>query len=931
MKIDLQRRRVLRLMHDGAKGAIAWHALGGATGLTAIPATVECQASASGARARPAGLLVNLLPGGLGVSPESLRFSWVVPAVSEAARQSAYRLQIATTADKLCREADLIWDSGRVASNDSTAVPAMGDLAGHPLARDSIYYWRVRVWDQDGRASEWSEPQRLITEAAATWVGVPIWIPPRVEQGIEPDDHWLLARTEFDVSREIEAAWIRATAESPEQARQYVFRLFVNGEFVGVGPVRSWDPAREARYNTMDVSALLKKGRNAVAALCYSTEGHAFLADIVLVFKDGGRQIVGTGDRWRVRSGKRWRPPSGYTGGGFYEAPQEFIDAREEPMGWTRPEFVATGWVAPAQRPALPPLRPAATENLALHIVQPAKVQKLGSGHWLLDMGRELVGGLSIDVEGRSGQTIEIRLGEEKSQDGGARFELRARQVYREIWTLREGPQHIEHWGYRAFRWVELLAEPGVNLTDAVTALVLRLPWSDGDAAFRSSNADLDRVWEMCRYSIAALRFDIYQDTPTREREPYEGDALINQLSEYSVQRSYALSRYSTSYLIRRPTWPCEYRMQTPIMAWRDYMMTGDPSQLEADYSLMVERQLIGSLNRHGWVEKIAGHSSEANADLVDWPVANRDGYVFTSVNTVINSWQFAALDALSRIAGVLGRKDDQKRFAQLAKRLRAALNTAFLTSDGVYTDGLDTDHRTQHATAIALALGVIPPDREAAAARRLARQGMRMSVYGAQFLLDALYRGREAKAALRLMTSRETFSWLHMIDDLNATIAMEAWDPSIKPNTTFSHAWGTAPANVVQRHIVGFEVIEPGAAHVRIAPQPGDLEWFEAKVPTIRGAVSVSYCRAGPTVLEVTLPANVRGSIELAYDALAGHDPRTLEAVGAGYRPTIRHVGDRLVVERVESGRLRLESHSLGANIPSRRSGRFGSRSRCG
>jgi alpha-L-rhamnosidase len=907
MKIDLRRRRVLRLMHDGVKGAVAWQVLGSATGLASTPASVERQASASGARVQPAGLLVNLLPRGLGVSPERLRFSWVVPTLSDSARQSAYRLQIAGTSDGLGQEADLFCDSGRVPSNDSTAVPVSGYLAAHPLAPDSVYYWRVQVWDQNGHVSEWSDPQRLITEAAAAWVGVPIWLPQRIEEGINSDDHWLLARTEFDVSREVEAAWIRVTAESPEQARQYVFRLFVNGEFVGVGPARSWDPSRETRYNTIDVSTLLKQGRNAVAALCYSTAGHAFLADIVLVFNDGRRQIVGTGDHWRVRSGNRWRPPSGNTGGGFYEAPQEFIDAREEPIGWTLPEFMGTGWVAPAQQPALPSLRSAATENLALQIVHPAEVQQLAPGHWLLDMGREYVGGLRIDVEGRSGQTIEVRLGEERSEDGGARFELRAKQVYREIWTLRDGPQRIEHWGYRAFRWIELLADPDINLAGAVKTLALRLPWSDDDAAFRSSNADLDRVWEMCRYSIAALRFDIYQDTPTREREPYEGDALINQLSEYSVQRSYALSRYSTSYLIRRPTWPCEYRLLPPIMAWRDYMMTGDPSQLAADYSLMVEHQLIGSLNRDGCVEKMPGHSSDANADLVDWPAVNRDGYVFTSVNTVINAWQFAALDALSRIAGVLGRKADQKRFAELAKRLRAALNSAFLTSDGVYTDGRDTDHRAQHATAIPLALGVMPPDREAAAARHLAAQGMRVSVYCAQFLLDALYRGRQGKAALRLMTSRETFSWLHMIDDLDATIAMEAWDPSIKPNTTFSHAWGTAPANVVQRHIVGFEVIEPGAARVRIAPQTSGLEWFEAKVPTIRGAVCVSYSRRGSTVLDVTLPANVRASVELAYEALAGRDPSTLEALGSGYRPTIKPMGDRLVVERVESGRLRL------------------------
>jgi alpha-L-rhamnosidase len=113
-------------------------------------------------------------------------------------------------------------------------------------------------------------------------------------------------------------------------------------------------------------------------------------------------------------------------------------------------------------------------------------------------------------------------------------------------------------------------------------------------------------------------------------------------------------------------------------------------------------------------------------------------------------------------------------------------------------------------------------------------------------------------------MTSREQFSWLHMIDDLHATIVMEAWDPAIKPNTTFSHAWGTAPANVIPRHVVGIEVIEPGASHIRIAPKPGDLAWFKATLPTIRGAVNVSYSRRGPMLLEIAVPPNVTAELSL-------------------------------------------------------------------
>jgi alpha-L-rhamnosidase len=201
MKIDLLRRRTLRLMSAGVKGALAWNVLRGATGLAATLTPVESEAAASQKRSQPSGLLVNLMPGGLGVSPESLRFSWIVPNLNEATRQSAYRLQIATSSDRLCHEADLLWDSGRVAASDSTAVPLIGALAGHPLAADSVYCWRVRVWDQHGRASEWSDPHRLITEAPATWAGVPIWLPQRSQDGVEPDDHWLLARTEFDLSR----------------------------------------------------------------------------------------------------------------------------------------------------------------------------------------------------------------------------------------------------------------------------------------------------------------------------------------------------------------------------------------------------------------------------------------------------------------------------------------------------------------------------------------------------------------------------------------------------------------------------------------------------------------------------------------------------------------------------------------------------------
>ncbi|AVT37927.1 family 78 glycoside hydrolase catalytic domain [Plantactinospora sp. BB1] len=1071
----------------GTGGALA---LGATATATASGATLGALGDAAGTAAAsaagrptgtpaPTGLLTSLLDDPLGIAAERPRLSWIVPALGRAPRQYAYQVQVAHTATELSRRGGVVWDSHRVVSADSTAVP----YAGPPLRAGSVYHWRVRTWADPKRVSSWSAPQRVVTAAGDTWVAEPIWAPDgtvrlgdgsfevsvtitsvaaslwfraqdsannylwqlragspgvlrthvqrngsytvladrpltepvpvgtplrlRVELAgptirtylgdvlldttvdgtyaagsigfrngsteaqrfhsasftdptgsvlVDEDfsagpgvfgptgtvdggdlvvdrgqsvlatlgesSDWALLRTEVVLpARPIAAGYLYATGQSPEPARQYVYQLRVNDEIAGVGPVRAM--AGEARYATHDVTDLLRPGRNALAALCYSARERSFLAQLVVVFADGTRQVFGTGPGWRARRAGAWRPPAGSTGGGYYQAPQEYLDARREPVGWTRAGFDDSGWQPAVGAPLTRPLAPAWVGNMEYRYLRPVAVHRLEPGRWLFDLGREVVGGVRLSVRGVDGQTVEVRLGEERTETG-ARYNLRAGQTYREVWTLRDGWQRLEHWGYRGFRWIELVADPGLDLSRAVEAAVLKLPWRDGDAAFASSDPDLDRVWAMCRYSIEATRQDLYQDTPTRERGPYEGDAIINQLSEYATQRSYALARYSTSYLARRPTWPAEYRLQTVLTAWQDYLATGDPSNLAADYDLFVDRQLDEALNASGLVEKNPGSSSQANADLVDWPASNRDGYVFTRVNTVINAWQYAAFDALSRIAGVLDRPADQQRYAELAGRLRAALNAELLDPVvGAYRDGVGTDHRAQHATAFPLALGVPQEQHVRALGEWLAGGGMRVSVYGAQFLLEALYRAGLADAAHRLLTSREQSSWLHMMDDLGATIVMEAWDPSIKPNTTFSHAWGSAPANIVPRFVAGVRPLAPGAREVLVAPQPGPLQWLRATVPTVRGPVQVRLDRrsgahphrgAGPQPhrgsgphLSVTLPPNVAGRIELDLARFGVAEARRVRVRSDGRAPERAVAGGRLVLTRVEPGTTQL------------------------
>ncbi|MDC2957922.1 family 78 glycoside hydrolase catalytic domain [Streptomyces gilvifuscus] len=732
------------------------------------------------------------------------------------------------------------------------------------------------------------------------------------------DDTWALLRHEYATAtgKETAAAVLYVAATSADPARQYVAKVWSNGTVVGHASVRS---GTGTAYQAFDVTSTLRGdgGPNALAALCWTTSEKKFQAQLEITYTDGSRTTVSSGDHWKARRQAGLLPAKGSAGSSYYTVPQEYWDLRQEPVGWTRPGFDDSGWHTPVVRAAISDLVPAPIEPPRLHDVAPASVTEVADGRWLVDLGREIVGGLSLEVTGNAGDTVEIRLGEELNSDGTVRYQLRATNTYREVWTLRDGRQGFEHWGYRGFRWAELRTT--LDLSDAVvTGRARKLDWDDSHASFRSSDPDLDRVWELCRYSIEATRGDLYTDTPTRERGPYEGDALINQLSEYGVQRSYALARWSNDYLVRKGTWPTEYRLMCALSAWEDYLATGDDRQLAKDYDLLSAKNLTAYLDSQGLVRKAPGSTSQDLGDLVDWPTASRDGYVFTNVNTVVNAFQYAAFDALSRCAAALGRNDDATSLRSQADTLAAAMRATLLDSaGGRFLDGEGTAHSAQHATAFPVALGVadaLDDDIRARLGDTLAAGGMRMSVYGAQFLLDALFRLGRADAALALLTSTATDSWLHMLDTLKATIVTEAWDPSLKSNMTFSHAWASAPANTIPRHVLGVRVTAPGAAEFLIRPRTGALADVSGTVPSMRGPVEVAVHRSGSAhTTRVTVPPNSRAVVEVEIGGARPADYRVTAKTPGGrgrvqVRPFTDLTGTVLRIGPVGSGTTKVE-----------------------
>lgn len=344
------------------------------------------------------------------------------------------------------------------------------------------------------------------------------------------------------------------------------------------------------------------------------------------------------------------------------------------------------------------------------------------------------------------------------------------------------------------------------------------------------------------------------------------------------------------------------------MMSWYDYLYTGNPDSLRRFYRTAKERTLQEFINEDDLVEKAmaaGGQRGPHGRDLVDWPASQRDGYHFTDINTVINSFNYAAVEALARMAEVLGEEEDTRHYEEMASKLRRAINR-HLYDPAVrrFRDGKGVSHYALHATAFPTALNVVEDDILEAVGDYLVERGMAVSVYGSHFLLEALYRGNRAEAALDLMRARDGNSWGHMIYNLGATVVTEAWDPPQKPNMSFSHAWASAPANAIPRGLFGIVPLKPAFERFQIKPQPGSLEWGRLTTPSIKGPISVAFNQVAERFeMTVHIPANSQAKVYLPAPNSAARATQNGKPVEAQFENGF------LIIDPVGSGR-----HSFAA-----------------
>ncbi|NOX67277.1 MAG: alpha-L-rhamnosidase [Chlorobi bacterium] len=547
----------------------------------------------------------------------------------------------------------------------------------------------------------------------------------------------------------------------------------------------------------------------------------------------------------------------------------------------------------------------ATTKNSFMsNLIEPKVFDKISDSHFFIDFGKDAFGTLLFsNLKSSTSDTLIIHLGEKadgNSVDRDPGGSIRYQKVKLPIEPgkteyLLKLPANKRNTSGAAvllpdsmgviipFRYCEI-ENSNAKLSSAdIRQKVFTYYFNDNESYFESSDTILNQVWDLCKYSIKATSFTGLYVDGDRERIPYEADAYINQLGHYYTDREYSMARRTNEYFIDHPTWPTEWILHTVPMFYNDFMFTGNLESVKYFYENLKSKTLIDLAREDDLIssqrvtDEIMTKLGFANPkarikDIVDWPPGQkdtgwklarpegeRDGYEFTPINTVVNAFHYQNLKIMSDLAEYLGKTEDAKFYKERAEKVKNSINEKLFNKEkGIYTDGETSEHSSLHANMFPLAFGIVPDKYKKSVVKFIKSRGMACSVYGAQYLLEALYKAGEAEYAFNLLTATNDRSWWNMIKS-GSTITMEAWDKKYKPNTDWNHAWGAAPANIIPGMMWGIKPVKPGFSKTEIKPQLDGLKYSKIVVPTIRGKIAAEYKNEGNSKMyTITIPGNM-------------------------------------------------------------------------
>ncbi|MBA7501245.1 MAG: Bacterial alpha-L-rhamnosidase [Clostridia bacterium] len=865
----------------------------------------------------PTSLLCEYVSNPLGVDVSLPRFSWVLKHSERGQVQSAYQVLVSNSQANLDAERGDQWNSGKVASKESTNVI----YKGSDLQSGKTSYWKVRIWDKDGKMSPWSKVATFEMGLLSRddWRGK--WIEGKgygestfsdPVQGTTKMPYGYLLRKEFSIEKDI------------AQARVYVsglgyYELRINGDKVGeVVLDPGWtDYKKRVLYSTYDVGKYLRKGKNAVGIMlgngryikAYGYGPPKVILQLNIEFTDDSSESIVTDESWKVGQ-------SPITENSIYNG--EVYDARLEGLGWDTPFYDDSDWDAAriADEPggklvsqaSFPPIK-------VSKIIQPMKITNPESEVYIYDFGQNFTGWVRLCLSGARGTRVKLRYAELLHEDGMLNVVPNRGAKATDAYILKgEGQEVYEpRFTYHGFRYVEVTGFPGTPTLESIEGRVVHSA-VEPTGGFICSNSLINSIHKNVLWGQLSNLMSIPTDCPQRdERMGWMGDAQL--VAEEAIY-NFGMAGFYIKWLEdigdsqaqdgsvpdvvpaywsiypADPTWGTA----CVVIPWYLYQYYGDRRILEKYYSGIKK-----------WVDFL---TSKAKDDILsyskygDWCPPAHIKPVDTPGELTSSWYYYHDTLILSKIAHILDKSEDAKKYAELSEKIKKAFNKEFLKencysgekysdlykkAEALFPATVPEDKKkemikkfiasflisSQTCNVLALFLDIVPEDKQKAVLKNLIddivvthSNHLNTGIVGTRYILDVLTKYGRTDLAYKLATQTTYPGWGYMLRE-GATTLWERWEYLVDSGmNSHNHIMFGSIDAWFYKVLAGINIDPAGPGFGRTIIKPyvvGDLNYVSASIRTMRGMISSSWKKSDHSLaLNIILPVNTQAKVSV-------------------------------------------------------------------
>jgi len=753
-------------------------------------------------------------------------------------------------------------------------------------------------WNQSGYSDDaWSRAVQYLDQSGKPDAGRP-W----------PTGPVKMLRREFDAAKQVCSARLYATALG-------AYKFWINGRAVGdqvLSP--GWTDFRErVTYQVYDVTADLKTGGNAIGAYLapgwyatplqwdqapnnYGSTPPALKAQLRIEYTDGSVDWVATDETWKADVSPILKAE-------IYDG--ETFDARREQPGWSTASFNDRRWKSVE---AIHPLEPAiiAQDFQPIRVERTLQAKSLAvprPGVYVFDFGQNMAGVARLRISGPAGTEVQMRFAEVLNPDGTIYTEnLRTAKATDRYVLSGKGTEYYQPlFTFHGYRYVEvtgLKAKPEIG---SLTAVVFHTD-APFTAQLHTGSAMINQLWSNILWGQRSNFVGVPTDCPQRdERLGWSADAQVfwrtasydMDLAQFSKKFAGDLRGtqvgtpmygiFAPGTTTPNPGYGAGWSDAGVIIPWTAWLQSGDTRVIEQNWDAMEKYLAAIAAESPDYIWKKSG------TPFGDW--LSPEGP--TKETLIATAYWAYDVTLMKQMAHAIGRSEDEKKYADLFEKIKAAFQTGFVREDG-FVDAADNHPSpfgqinnpnakskggdTQTGYVLALHMRLVPDSLRKAVSDRLVAKieanGWRLGTgfLGTPYLLAVLVDTGHADVAYRLLLNTQYPSWGYLVDH-GATTMWERWngdqmrgDPSM--NSYNHYAYG-AVADWIYSYAAGVDAKDTDAGFHTIYLHPN----FDARLRSLDfayasryGEIRSSWSMNGTTVQwNVTIPPNTTAQLPLS------------------------------------------------------------------